>query len=57
MCVCFGDQTRFSAEPQSNMTLVTTGSQTDEESSNNMAEATAEINRKLDLALAQVQEI
>ena len=35
----------------------TTGSQTDEDSSNNMAETLAEINRKLDLVLARVQEI
>ena len=35
----------------------TTGSQTDEDSSNNMAETLAEINCKLDLTLAQVQEI
>ena len=35
----------------------TTGSQRDEDSSNNMAKTLAEINRKLDLALARVQEI
>ena len=35
----------------------TRGSQTDEDSSNNMAETLAEINRKLDLALARVKEI
>ena len=35
----------------------TTGSQTDEDSLNNMAETLAEINRKLDLTLARVEEI
>ena len=35
----------------------TTGSQRDEDSSNNMAKTLTEINRKLDLALARVQEI
>ncbi|XP_068745255.1 tropomyosin Lep s 1.0101-like [Montipora capricornis] len=35
----------------------TTGSQTDEDPCNNMAEALADINRKLDVALARIQEI
>lgn len=35
----------------------TRDSQTDEDSCNNMAEALADINRKLDVALARIQEI